>query len=76
MVDRASVRQFEEGMGFIHLLQVCLQESSCHDAPKHNESDFRKLIAGAGGVRGDSVYSRMMGDLGIPSSQTDPYDDN
>jgi len=75
VVDRASVRQFEEGMGFIHLLQVCLQESSCHNAPEHDESGFGKAIADAGSVRGDSENSRMVGDLGIPSSQADPYDD-
>lgn len=76
MVDRASVWQLEEGMGFIHLLQVCLQESSCYNTPKHGESGFRKAIAGAGSVREDSVNLRMVVDLEIPSLQADPYDDN
>jgi len=60
MVDRAGVRQFEEGVGFIHLLQVCLQESSCYNAPKHDELGFGKVIADAESVREDSMDSRMV----------------
>ena len=38
MIDRARIRQFEESVGFVHLLQIGLQESSCYNAPKHGES--------------------------------------
>ena len=74
MVDRAGVRQFEEGVGFIRLLQVCLQESSCYNAPKHDESGFGKVITGVGSVREDPMDSRTVADLGMPSLQADPYD--
>jgi hypothetical protein len=40
VVDRARVGQLEESVGFIHLLQICLQEPPCYDAPKHDKSSF------------------------------------
>ena len=72
MVDRARVWQFEESMGFIHLLQVCLQGSSRYNAPKHDKSGFGKAILSAASLSEDSVDSRMVVDLGIPSSLADP----
>lgn len=67
MIDCASVGQFKEGMGFIHLLQICLQESSCYNAPKHAEFCFGRAVTGAGGVEKGSVDSRVVADLGMPS---------
>ena len=47
-------------MGLIHLLQIRLQESSCYNAPKHDESDFGRAIAGTVSLGEGSVDSRRM----------------
>lgn len=67
MVDRASVGEFKEGMGFIHLLQICLQESSRHNAPKHDKSGFGRVATGAMDSRKDPVDLGMVVEGGVPS---------
>ena len=60
MIDRARVRQFEESVGFIHLLQICLQEPSCYNAPKHVGSDLEGAITSRMGLRKESVDSGVI----------------
>ena len=67
MINRARVRQFKEGVGFVHLLQICLQESSRYDASKHRKSGFGREITGVVGLGEDSVDSKMMVEFGRPS---------
>lgn len=73
MVDSAGVGQFKEGMSFIDLLQIRLQEPSCHNTSKHGETDFGRGIAGTKGVIKDLVGSRMVADLRMPSLRVDPH---
>ena len=49
-------------MGLIHLLQIRLQESSCYNAPEHDESDFGRAIAGSVSLEKGSVDSKMVVD--------------
>jgi hypothetical protein len=51
MIDHTRIGQFEESVGFVHLLQVCLQESSCYNTPKHDKIG---AIAGSMGLRGSN----------------------
>lgn len=73
MVDSASVGEFKEGMGLIHLLQICLQEPSCYNASEHAESGFGRVVVGVRSVRKDSMDSRTVVDLRMWSLRGDPH---
>lgn len=73
VIDSASVGQFEESVGFVHLLHIRLQGSSRHNAPKHVKSWSGKVITGAVRLSGDSVDSRMVADVEAPSFAAGPH---